>query len=125
MSNIRKISFLIWLIPLFLSCAPAKKDYTIKYPAYLIKEHPKSFWNCYVKVEGVVELKALPDQIPPLSGKDFVICDKTGCVYIHSDMVDLKDYVGRKVKVLGYVKVSMFNTAYVDVLEIKVLDEDR
>jgi len=113
------------LTTLFLNCAPARKDYTIKYPAYLIAEHPKSFWECYVKVIGVLEERRLQDQVPPLSGKDLVICDKTGCVYVHSDIFDLSDYIGKRVKVLGFVEVSRFNTAYIDVLEIKVLNENR
>jgi len=120
--GILKRAFPLSLTLLFLSCAPATKDYTIRYPAGLLAEHPKGFRGCYVKVEGVLKRKWPQDQFPPFSSEDPVLCDDSGCVFIHSDTVDLRRYMGKRVKILGYVEVSRFNMTYIDLTEIKVID---
>lgn len=105
----------------FSGCKSASGDYTIRYPASLLAEHPKEYWGCYVKVVGVLKYYRPQDQFPPYSAKDPVICDGSGCIYVHDDTEDLSKYIGKRVKIDGYVEVSKFNFSYIDVLKIEDL----
>ncbi|TCK02849.1 hypothetical protein [Phorcysia thermohydrogeniphila] len=107
------------LTALSFSCKTATSDYTITYPAGLIANHPKEFVGCYVKLVGRVSLKRPQDQFPPFSLNDALLCDSSGCIYIHDDTKNLKDFVGKRVKILGYGRVTQFNFPYVEVIEIK------
>lgn len=104
------------------SCKTVSTDRTITYPAYLITENPKAYLGCYVKVIGKLTFKRPQDLFPPYPG-DPLVCDSSGCVYVHDDYQDIKKYVGKRVKVLGYVKVNTFNFPYIDVLKVVPLEE--
>ena len=112
---------LLILLTLFSlsGCKTARRDYTIQYPAALLAEHPKEYWGSYVKVVGVLKRYRPQDQFPPYSAKDPVVCDSSGCIYVHDDTEDLSKYIGKKVKIIGYVEVTKFNFPYIDVLKIE------
>lgn len=103
-------------------CRSAGGDYTITYPAGLISEHPKGFLGCYVKVEGVLTDKRPQDLFPPYPG-DLLVCDNSGCVYVHYDYGELSKYLGKRVKVVGYGAVTTFNFPYIDAVKVEPLEE--
>ena len=99
-------------------CKTASRDYTITYPAGLLSEHPKGYWGCYVKVVGTLTNKRPQDLFPPYPG-DPLVCDKSGCIYVHYDFGDLSKLIGKRVKVVGYVKATQFNFPYIDAVEVE------
>ncbi len=99
-------------------CKTASKDYTITFPAGLISDHPKAYWDCYVKVVGKLTYKRPQDLFPPYPG-DPLVCDSSGCIYVHYDYGDLSKLIGKKVKVLGYVRVTTFNFPYIDAVKVE------
>jgi len=110
------------LVGLFLGgCRSATGDYTITYPAGLLSEHPKAYYGCYVRLIGRVTYERPQDLFPPYPG-DPLLCDSSGCIYLHDDTQDLGKFLGKKVKVLGYVRVTTFNFPYVEVLKIIPLE---
>ena len=113
--------FLLLLTGLSLAgCKTAQSDYTITFPAQLLAEHPKAYWNCYVRVIGTLTYKRPQDLFPPYP-KDPLVCDNSGCIYVHYDYGDLSKLIGKRVKVLGYVKATDFNFPYIDAVEVKEL----
>ncbi len=102
-------------------CKTANRDLASLYPAYLLTEHPKGYLGCFVKVVGTLTYKRPQDQFPPYP-KDPLVCDNTGCIYVHDDYQDLSKLVGKKVEVVGYLSVSPFNFAYVDALKVISLE---
>ena len=109
------------LTALSFSCRTTSSDYTITYPAGLIADHPKEFVGCYVKLIGELSFKRPRDQFPPFSLSDPVLCDSSGCVYVHDDTENLEPFIGKKVKILGYGRVTQFNFPYVEVIKIEEL----
>ena len=109
------------LTVLSFSCRTATSDYTITYPAGLISAHPKEFVDCYVRLIGELSFKKPQDLFPPFSLDDPVLCDSSGCVYVHDDTEDLKPYIGKRVKIIGYGRVTQFNFPYVEVIKIEEL----
>ncbi len=105
----------------FVSCATTKKDYTITYPAGLVAAHPDSFYGCYVRLIGVLTNKRVQDQFPPFGADDPLLCDKSGCIYVHDDTQDLSRFIGKKVKVVGYVRISRFYFPYIEVEKCEVV----
>jgi hypothetical protein len=101
-------------------CKTVSKDYTITYPAGLLSEHPKGYWGCYVRVVGRLTYKRPQDLFPPYP-KDPLVCDKSGCIYVHYDYGDLSKLIGRRVKVVGYVEVTKFNFPYIDAVKVEEL----
>jgi len=112
------------LTALSFSCKTGSSDYTITYPAGLIANHPKEFVGCYVRLVGKVSLERPQDQFPPFSINDVLLCDSSGCIYIYDDTEDLKKFVGKRVKVLGYGRVTKFNFPYIEVIEIKEAEKE-
>lgn len=94
---------------------------TITFPAGLISEHPKGYLGCYVKVVGVVKEKGPQDLFPPYPG-DLPVCDNSGCVYVHYDYGDISKFIGKRVKVIGYVRVTTFNFPYIEALRVEPLE---
>jgi len=121
MRSILLVLFLSLSTSLFFSCATCKTDCTILYPAKLIAENPDGFYGYYVKLVGRLEFKKVQDQFPPFSSNDPLLCDSSGCIFVHDDTEDLRTYSGKLVKVLGYVKISRFYFPYVEVERIEVL----
>jgi len=103
-------------------CKTVARDYTITYPAGLISEHPKGFLGYYVRVIGILTEKRPQDLFPPYPG-DPLVCDNSGCVYVHYDYGDISKYLGKKVKVIGYVSVTTFNFPYIDAVKVVPLEE--
>jgi hypothetical protein len=77
----------------------------------------------YVRLIGTLSRERPQDQFPPFSSEDPVLCDSSGCVYAHDDTKDLKPLIGKRVKIIGYVRVTQFNFPYVEVLKVKELEE--
>jgi hypothetical protein len=106
------------LLTLFsLTGCRSTQEHTITYSAYLIKEHPKAYLGCYVKLVGVITDKRPQDLFPPYPG-ELILCDNSGCIYLHDDYHELSKYLGKKVKVYGYPMVTTFNFPYIDVLKV-------
>jgi hypothetical protein len=76
----------------------------------------------YVQLKGVVTDKRPQDLFPPYPG-DPLLCDSSGCVYLHDDTQDLKKFLGKEVKVLGFGCVNTFNFPYVCVVKIEPVKE--
>jgi len=108
----------------FSGCRTATSDCTITYPAGLIANHPKEFVGCYVRLVGELSLKRPQDQFPPFSLSDPLLCDSSGCIYVHDDTKDLSSYIGKRVKILGYGRVTQFNFPYVEVIEIEEVGKE-
>ncbi len=110
------------IVFLFSGCVTIdKSDGTIRYPAGLLSEHPKSFSGYYVKVVGKLTFKRTQDLFPPFSEEDALVCDTSGCIYVHDDTEDLKKFKGKLVKVIGYMRATMFNFPYIEVIKIEEL----
>jgi hypothetical protein len=77
-----------------------------------------------VRLVGKVSLERPQDQFPPFSINDVLLCDSSGCIYIYDDTEDLKKFVGKRVKVLGYGRVTKFNFPYIEVIEIKEAEKE-
>ncbi len=101
-----------------LGCATANKP--VYDQAGVVERFPKSYLGSYVELVGTVTDKRPQDLFPPYPG-DPLLCDSSGCIYIHDDTEDLNKFLGKKVKVLGFVKVDTFNFPYVDVIKIEPL----
>ncbi len=99
-------------------CKTTDRDYTITYPAGLLANHPKGYWGCYVRVIGKLTYKRPQDLFPPYPG-DPLVCDSSGCIYVHYDYGDLSKLIGKKVKVVGYVSVTTFNFPYIDAVKVE------
>ncbi|SMP11948.1 hypothetical protein SAMN06265339_1005 [Desulfurobacterium pacificum] len=114
------MTLLAGLLTIFsFSCATCKDDCTITYPAALIANHPDGFYGYYVKLVGILTYKKVQDQFPPFAADDPLLCDKSGCIYVHDDTEDLGKFIGKKVRVLGYVSISRFYFPYIDVVKIE------
>ncbi|RUM91492.1 MAG: hypothetical protein DSZ26_00495 [Thermovibrio sp.] len=114
------LSVLLLILSSLTGCRTVSKDYTITYPAGLLSEHPKGYLGCYVRVVGRLTYKRPQDLFPPYS-KDPLVCDKSGCIYVHYDYRDLSKLIGRRVKVVGYVEVTEFNFPYIDAVKVEEL----
>ena len=117
-SSLLKLFLLLFAVLSVAGCKTAGGDHTITYPAGLLSNHPKGYLGSYVRVVGVLTYKRPQDLFPPYPG-DPLVCDSSGCIYVHYDYGDLSKLIGKKVKVVGYVSVTTFNFPYIDAVKVE------
>ena len=105
------------------SCKTVTGDYTITYHAGLLSNHPKGYLGCYVRVVGKLTYDRPQDLFPPYP-EDPLVCDSSGCIYVHYDYKDISNLIGKRVKVVGYVKVTRFNFPYIDAVKVEQIPDN-